>query len=260
MTMRPLFLLVAALLFITTASPAWGMYNPTVGRFMQRDPQGTVVMPTFLERSIGPVRGSSFIPRDLDSIFRLPSDAGNAAHKNMRINPVLQYADGMSLYQYVGSSPTGYLDPSGLYRVCGPRVWLYTSYWCTDHTIWEAAVEAAGGAILCWWDCEVSVHCNAAAYAADAAGAAATFTFTHGQFSKPPDLIRPGASDLTTLQSRLSYELRSRGYNNLSKPLRLGARAVKARPVAAGAGSLIAGAAMAEAGISVYCGWKCSGL
>lgn len=56
-------LIIVLLLTLTGTSSAWAMYNPSTGRFLQRD-------------SVG-------------------------------------YVDGTNLYQYVGSRPTHYVDPSG---------------------------------------------------------------------------------------------------------------------------------------------------
>lgn len=69
------------------------MYNPEMGRFMQRDPYGTIISPTVA--GVGHRDLGTFIPRE-------------------SYNPHLQYAGGMNLYEYVGSSPTAYVDPSGM--------------------------------------------------------------------------------------------------------------------------------------------------
>lgn len=65
------------------------MYNPALGRFMQRDPLGTPLQPP-MARNVSPTQ---FTQRD-------PVGA--------------QYTDGMNLYQYVGSNPLVRVDPSGL--------------------------------------------------------------------------------------------------------------------------------------------------
>ena len=71
--------LIAVGIFTTDAT---AMYHPGMGRFMQRDPGAGGAVPM-----------GRFIPRD-------PTGTN-------------QYADGMSLYQYVQSAPTTYVDPSG---------------------------------------------------------------------------------------------------------------------------------------------------
>jgi hypothetical protein len=63
------------------------MYNPSLGRWMQRDPAGTKQTPP-MARNLS------------DSQFTQPDSAG-------------QYADGPNLYQYVRSNPITGLDPSG---------------------------------------------------------------------------------------------------------------------------------------------------
>lgn len=85
-TMKGMHLLaVTVLLAVIGTTDALAMYNPRTGRFMQRDPG-----PGAPERvgTAGPVAGSGFIERD-------------------------QYADGMNLYQYVGSRPIIAVDPNG---------------------------------------------------------------------------------------------------------------------------------------------------
>lgn len=79
------------------------MYNPELGRFMQRDPRGTIISPFTQLNSVGEPRNlNGFLPRE-------------------EYNPHLQYKDGMSIYEYVGSQPTYYSDPSGLGRKKQPR-------------------------------------------------------------------------------------------------------------------------------------------
>jgi len=73
------------------------MYNPELGRFMQRDPYGTSIQPKF---SASP-NLQRFLPRE-------------------KFNPHLQYTNGMNLYQYVSSRPNFYLDPSGLIQWVWP--------------------------------------------------------------------------------------------------------------------------------------------
>jgi len=107
---------VALLALAATASDAQArhrVYHPTVGRFMQRDPVGTP--------------NESPLTRNL------------SAPQFTRRDPVAQYRDGMSLYQYVRSSPSGYVDPMGLSSedggcVCGPRV---------DEALFNAALVIA---------------------------------------------------------------------------------------------------------------------
>jgi hypothetical protein len=70
------------------------MYNPSAGRFMQRDPYGTDQAGTDLA---GP------------AIARSLSDP-----QYTQRDPAKQYRDGMNLYQYVRSNPPANIDPFGL--------------------------------------------------------------------------------------------------------------------------------------------------
>jgi hypothetical protein len=66
-------------------------YNPTTGRFLQRDPIGT------------------------NDEIRLVDFRDNGSPRFSRnFKPLTQYKDGMSLYEYAHSKPTIYLDSSGL--------------------------------------------------------------------------------------------------------------------------------------------------
>mgnify|MGYP000743044658 CR=1 FL=1 len=78
------------------------MYNPRLGRFMQRDPLGTSIEPIAASRVSVAARNLSapqFTVRD-------------------RPEPSLQYADGANLYQYDQGSPCIGTDPSGLIFGC----------------------------------------------------------------------------------------------------------------------------------------------
>ncbi len=59
------------------------------------------------------------------------------------------YVDGVNLYEMLGSSPLVYLDPFGLNRVCGIRVWLLTGSWCEDRAIYDYADDAFSQTV---WD------------------------------------------------------------------------------------------------------------
>lgn len=111
MNTHRLALTVTVLTLIVTAcaSPTLAMYNPRIGRFMQRDPIGTATGPV-VARTHGPqapsrvgaagtINGSQFIARDA-----MPN----------RPTAAMQYADGMSTYEYVNSQPNRYRDATGL--------------------------------------------------------------------------------------------------------------------------------------------------
>lgn len=91
-------LLVGIAALAVFAADASAMYHTRMGVFMQRDPG--VGSPLRLGGG-GPAAGGGFMPRD-------------------------QYADGMSLYQYVGGHPTQSVDPTGLYKI---DVHHYMTYW-----------------------------------------------------------------------------------------------------------------------------------
>ena len=48
-------------------------------------------------------------------------------------------------YRFVANGPTGKTDSSGLKKVCGFTVWLYTGLgWCVEENIYNAALESGG--------------------------------------------------------------------------------------------------------------------
>lgn len=97
MKIRALAVLTTIIAITAIASPALAVYHPTMGRFMQRDPNGTMTaQPSPRVGMAGRAAAGGFVARDR-SLGR-------------------QYADGMSLYQYVSSNPIRWNDPSGLYR------------------------------------------------------------------------------------------------------------------------------------------------
>lgn len=80
---------------------AFAMYNPTLGRFMQRDP--------IAETATGSASG---LGRDGGSVMRDPAIASPSDRGG--------YPDGLNIYQYVRSAPTSFVDPSG--EVCNIAV------------------------------------------------------------------------------------------------------------------------------------------
>lgn len=73
---------------------------------------------------------------------------------------LLEFLDGMNRYVFVGNSPITYMDPSGL----GFYKWLYTGDWNASDETYQAALEGAAGAILCWYSCEGDVHQKVTTY------------------------------------------------------------------------------------------------
>lgn len=101
MKIRSLAIVAAAFIVTAVATPALAMYHPGMGRFLQRDPHGTMNASTAPRVGMaGPAAAGGFVARD-------PMPA--------RPQPILQYTDGMNLYQYVRSQPTRGLDPTGMW-------------------------------------------------------------------------------------------------------------------------------------------------
>ena len=182
-----------------------------------------------------------------------------------------------NLYRYAASCPNNSTDPSGLIVprplpvkpkplppganrwVCGIDVWVYTGSWCVPNNVWDAAINAAAGVVTCWWNCEVQTHKSILGCACDLAGPAVTVTFTHLQIAKPDDIkTLANATGITTLQSLLALRLKEGGYDCASGLLRRGAQAVSKAPWKEGLKSGIAGVAIVELGISIFCAIKCS--
>ena len=95
--------LVGLVAIAIAATDASAYYHPTVGRFLQRDPGPGGPARVGAGRA-APV-GGRFIPRD----------------------PTGQYADGMNLYQYVGSNPIAHFDPTGL-SARKTKYWHFRGY------------------------------------------------------------------------------------------------------------------------------------
>jgi len=87
---------VLAIAVIATATPAFGMRDPGAGGMPMYNYGPTPTTPGGM-----PIHNSS---QEAPTPPRID-----------RYGPNGQYADGMSLYQYVKSSPTTYLDPTGLF-------------------------------------------------------------------------------------------------------------------------------------------------
>jgi hypothetical protein len=105
------------------AGSAWSMYNPVQGRFMQRDPKGTQLDLVMDDR--GTVARNLISPEEAQ---RDPSREG-------------QYSGGMNVHQYVGSMPTGAVDPDG-------RVVVILSGWRQPLEKGEPVARAVAYSIL----------------------------------------------------------------------------------------------------------------
>jgi len=184
----------------------------------------------------------------------------------IELDPIGFSAGDNNWYRFVANQPLSRSDPMGLYYwvngggdCCGPYVWTYTGSWCVKPRVWAAAMDAAAGAVNCWWDCVVTIHQCASAYAAGAAGAVTTLSFTHVEYATGISKPLAGATRLTTLQSRLALLLRQSGYSGIAQRLlRSSAQAVSRAPIGTGIASGAAGVGIVEAGFSIYCGYSCS--
>jgi hypothetical protein len=95
-----LFLLLSSIaLILLTPRSTHAEYNPTTGRFLQRDPLGINDSLAVIDFRL---HGTPLFPGD-----HIPSH---------------QYYEGMNLYQYVHSLPTMLVDKYGLYGKCGECV------------------------------------------------------------------------------------------------------------------------------------------
>ncbi|MFW6106864.1 MAG: hypothetical protein ACOC8H_01755 [bacterium] len=105
-TTRLIAIMVGLAAIAMVTADAHAIYHPGMGRFLQRDPGAGASGPARIGAAT-PAMGGGFAQRD--PITQPPNRVGHAGLNN-------QYADGMNLYQYVGSNPTGFVDPSGLFR------------------------------------------------------------------------------------------------------------------------------------------------
>ena len=171
-------------------------------------------------------------------------------------------AERTSLYSYVTNNSVNYVDPSGLKKVCGFYVWLYTGLgWCVEENVYNAAMNAAGQSVIqsikCWWNCEVDIHQSLAAQLGLGGAGGGHLIFTHLEVPKPPDLRWPGTGDITTLQRILAQRMRERGYERIAERLHRAATRVSNRPVATGVGSVARRVVIAECLFSIACSIKC---
>jgi hypothetical protein len=85
------------------------VYDPTTGRWLERDPVGTRPM------VVAPQSTLRFGSRPVEAMVpRQPVRIGSASYRESGVQPTRQYADGMNLYQYARSTPAVLTDPSGL--------------------------------------------------------------------------------------------------------------------------------------------------
>lgn len=107
---RLIAILIALAAIAALAADASAYYHPTIGRFVNRDP--------------GPGRGATSPTATAHFPQRDPAPGGSPGPATAAPAPTAnflprdptgsnQYADGMNLYQYVGSNPIVRVDPRG---------------------------------------------------------------------------------------------------------------------------------------------------
>jgi hypothetical protein len=102
-TTRLIAVLVGLAAIAMVTADAHAIYHPGMGTFLQRDPGAGASGPARIGAA-GPAMGGGFAQRD--PITQPPNRVGHAGLNN-------QYADGMNLYQYVGSNPVNWVDYTG---------------------------------------------------------------------------------------------------------------------------------------------------
>lgn len=294
-----ILLIVAAMLvwFVPTAHARW--YNPSTGRWLERDPLGTPHLSMHQTASI-----TTHPKLDMDGPVTLDLT-----------DPAAQYVDGMNLYQYVGSDPLDRTDPPGL----GPIEWLLTGQWDPDPEVldsakcgylqgfgmnpfntsqsfgqWaytgnplasqpvlQGAVCAATNVADCWKSCMADLNIQLAKAAAAAAGvgvvgmapvpklgaANAAERIGWEQLARRMrwDAARAGASQRTTIARCASLAMSESGLSRgaigsrVKGAFRGLANLAKGRGVGGAVRGGVVGVAVIEAAMSAYCGVKCSG-
>lgn len=156
-------------------------------------------------------------------------------------------------YAYGANNPVRYVDPSGLKEVCGFYVWLYTGLgWCVDESVWNAAMNAAGEVVTCWWNCEVKTHktvCGKVLVGTEVisgvvGGIGARIPKAPGEIFIPGDIYKSLFRDLVKKFGTREAEMIMRAIE-------------RSKGVSAAKGTFVA-AVLIEAGISINCSWHCS--
>ena len=140
-----ILVVVAACAVLSNLS--FGMYNPEMGRFMQRDPIGTAVDATHTKQgslvvsaraTIQPNTASASSP---STLTKEHTSGLNFKSQQLRkqqligLNVYDQYKDGMNLYQYVSSNPGNHIDPYGLAKTATICIRPLNSWPYTWHTV-----------------------------------------------------------------------------------------------------------------------------
>ena len=134
---------------------------------------------------------------------------------------------------------------------------------CVPQDVYDAALDAAGGVVNCWWECEVKTHkC--------VGGQILTVTETvSGAVGSLGATIPKEAGELLANQGKYgvarSFQLANQEQlKSLLRPLlerqfgHLRGRAIGRSALVAGAKGAFVITALVEAGISISCGYSCS--
>lgn len=116
-------------------------YSPTLGRFLELDPIGSP--------NIAPsITASKHVMRAGDALNAVERARRKTAalfgRKNGSEEALWKYADGMNLYQFVGSNPVNFSDPSGLqkwYQGWGRTIGMAVGYYDGTSELWSGAAD-----------------------------------------------------------------------------------------------------------------------
>lgn len=108
-------------LAFVVASSTHAVMHPQLGRFLQRDPAGTAIQPSYQASLLTPRHGRSGSTQIAHSSTRFPGldrpqllTYGDFQAAQSTPTASRQYPDGLSLYAAYSSSPATRVDPSGL--------------------------------------------------------------------------------------------------------------------------------------------------
>jgi RHS repeat-associated protein len=172
----------------------------------------------------------------------------------------IEYGSGdHNIYRYVNNSPVLLFDPTGLVTVCGPRVLLYTGRWCVDESIWDAAIDAAGEVVICWWQCEIKTHdCVLGKILTTTEVVSGTWSVVTSRKNKLPHEITNPKDPMKGVLRAIIRKIPG-GRGSKSEKIARALLRGKWRVVSIGAKGSFTTAVIAEAVISISCGFDCSG-
>jgi RHS repeat-associated protein len=171
-------------------------------------------------------------------------------------DPIGYEAGDVSLYRYVGNQVIVSIDSNGTEK-CGPRVWVYTGDWCVEDNVWDAAMDAAGKVVSCWWECEVEIHkCVAGQMLTVTETVSGVWSAATARIPKLPHEIYNPADTNKGLLRDIINRLGGRG-TKLERIARASTRGGWGRAAGVAKGTFVV-TLIIEAGISAYCGYSCS--